>query len=177
MVVTSDQKIAEKARILRDQGKASFDVNFHTELGHNWRLSEIHALVGSSQLKRLQEFIQARRAVAKVYDDLLSNCESLKPLREAPGVYSSYYKYIVFTNSGGQKREVIKKTMREKYQIGLSGEVYSVPLHRQPVLQNPVISLPQAERLCDQHLCLPISAVMSHEEAEYVVSSLKEVAL
>src|SRR5690242_125479 len=61
MIVTDDDRIAEEARVYRDQGKAGFTSNFHTRLGANWRLSEPHAAIGLVQLKRLDEFIARRR--------------------------------------------------------------------------------------------------------------------
>src|SRR5205814_1065807 len=60
MIVTDDDRIAEEARIYRDQGKAGFLTNFHTRLGNNWRMSEVHAVIGLSQLARLDEFIAHR---------------------------------------------------------------------------------------------------------------------
>ena len=59
MIVTDDERIADEARVYRDQGKAGFTSNFHTRLGANWRLSEPHAAIGLVQLKRLDEFIAA----------------------------------------------------------------------------------------------------------------------
>jgi dTDP-4-amino-4,6-dideoxygalactose transaminase len=173
MIVTNEDEIARRARILRDQGKASFDVNFHTDLGYNWRLSEIHALIGRLQLMRLGQFIENRRKIAATYDHLLGDGDILRPLREAPGVYSNYYKYIVLLDRNVD-RNALKKILREKFGIALSGEVYSLPCHQQPIFRHLGVSLPVAERLCNEHICLPISASMSVEQAEYVVSSLKE---
>ena len=59
-------------------------------------------------------------------------------------------------------------------QVGLSGEVYETPCHQQPVFRGyPAGRLHQAERICAEHICLPISAKMTAEEAEYVVDSLE----
>jgi len=73
MITTSDEKIYQRALVFRDQGKAGFLGNIHTEMGYNWRMSEIHAAIGVSQLGRLNEFIADRRKAAHVYDRELKN--------------------------------------------------------------------------------------------------------
>jgi dTDP-4-amino-4,6-dideoxygalactose transaminase len=63
--------------------------------------------------------------------------------------------------------------MRQECGVGLSGEVYELPLHAQPVFAPWVDRpLPGAERLCASHICLPVSAVMTDEQAAHVVTSL-----
>ena len=89
MILTNDTGLRDAANIYRDQGKASFDTNLHTHLGYNWRLSELHAIVGLAQLKRLDEFVAARRRVARLYDDGLAACEWLKPFPPPVGCRSN----------------------------------------------------------------------------------------
>jgi dTDP-4-amino-4,6-dideoxygalactose transaminase len=171
MIATSDEKVNADARVYRDQGKAGFTSNFHTLLGNNWRLSEPHAIIGHSQLKRLPEFIAARRRIAAIYDAALPAI-GIEPLREPGGVVSNYYKYIAMPPAGVE-RAALKKKLRGGYDIGLSGEVYEAPCHLQPVFGPlPQGTLPVAEDLCARHICLPVSAVMSDDDARYVVDSL-----
>jgi len=171
MIATDDDRINDEARVYRDQGKAGFTSNFHTLLGNNWRMSEPHAVIGRFQLKRLPEFIAARRRVAAIYDRLLP-ATGVTPLAIPGNVISNYYKYIAMPPAGVD-RIVLKKHLRETYDIGLSGEVYEAPCHLQPVF-GPLAAgtLPVAEELCARHICLPVSAVMSDEDAEYVVESI-----
>jgi perosamine synthetase len=171
MIATSDDRINEEARIYRDQGKAGFTSNFHTRLGSNWRLSEPHAIIGASQLKRLPEFIEARRRIAAIYDRALPEI-GVTPLAVPQAARSNYYKYIAMPPTGVD-RATLKKKLRETYDVGLSGEVYEAPCHLQPVFGPlPAGTLPVAEELCARHICPPVSAVMSDEDAEYVVESL-----
>ena len=171
MIATSDARINEEARIYRDQGKAGFTSNFHTRLGNNWRMSEPHAVIGRYQLKRLPEFIAARRRVAAIYDRALPAI-GVKPLAVPDTVVSNYYKYIALPPAGVD-RAALKKKLRETYDVGLSGEVYEAPCHLQPVFGPlPQGTLPVAEELCARHICLPVSAVMTDGDAEYVVDSL-----
>lgn len=175
MIVTDDARLHDEALIYRDQGKASFTQNAHTRLGSNWRMSELHAAVALSQLARLDEFIAHRQRIARIYDAALADGRlGLRPLAVPEGARCNYYKYIVFLPDGVD-RAVLKRLLREEYEIGLSGEVYETPLHEQPVFA-PYRdrSLPGAEYLCARHICLPISAVMSDEQARYVVEALAD---
>jgi perosamine synthetase len=171
IIVTNDDRIAEEARIYRDQGKAGFLTNLHTRLGYNWRLSEPHAAIGVSQLRRLPEFIDHRVSVAERYDKALTSTD-LAPLVVPSGSRCNYYKYIAYLPDGVE-RDKFKQLMRDDYGVGLSGEVYETPLHLQPVFRPWATgSLPGAEHACARHVCLPISAALTDEQVEIVIDSL-----
>jgi perosamine synthetase len=171
MIVTNDEAIVDAARTYRDQGKGSFLANFHTRLGANWRMSEPHAAIVHSQLGRLDEFIAARQAIAKRYDAAIDGL-GLTPLRIPADAQCNYYKYIAFLPEGIE-RSALKQAMRERFDIGLSGEVYDTPLHRQPVFEAYVDRpLPGAELIGARHICLPLYPSLSESDADYVVESL-----
>lgn len=174
MIVTDDDRIHDEALIYRDQGKAGFYANVHTRLGYNWRMSELHAVVGLSQLRRLGQFVEARRAVAAVYDDVLDGSAAIAPLRPPAGTYANYYKYVALLEPPID-RAALKKLLRERYEIPLTGEVYELPCHRQPVFE-PLGTppLPDAERACASHICLPMSPRMTVDEARYAATSVRE---
>jgi dTDP-4-amino-4,6-dideoxygalactose transaminase len=171
IILTDDDTIASEARIYRDQGKASFTANVHTHLGYNWRMSEPHAAITLSQLGRLDEFIAHRQRIAKLYDDGLAELP-LTPLHIPSDAGCNYYKYVAFLPPGVDRTD-LKQLLRTEYGVGLSGEVYELPLNAQPVFAPWVDrDLPGAEQLCASHICLPVSAVMTDEQAAHVVSSL-----
>jgi perosamine synthetase len=175
MIVTDDERIYREALIYRDQGKASFTQNTHTRMGSNWRMSELHAAVALAQFDRLEEFIARRTNVARIYDAALADGRlGLRPVTVPEGSRCNYYKYAVYLPDGVD-RAALKTLLRAEYDIGLSGEVYETPLHEQPVFA-PYHdrSLPGAERTCARHICLPVSAVMTDDQARYVVESLGE---
>jgi len=178
MITTNDENIYKRALVFRDQGKAGFYGNVHTEMGYNWRMSEIHAVIGLSQFHRLEEFVQHRRKIARIYDKGLKGIAGLTLLELPSEVKSNYYKYTALLDKGID-RAAIKKELKEKYNVSLSGEVYELPCHLQPVFKNSggykEGDYPVAEDLCQRMICLPISAVMTEEEAEYVIDSLKKV--
>lgn len=176
MLVTSDPAIESEARIYRDQGKAGFLENKHVRMGYNWRLCEINALLGIAQLQRLPQFIESRRSVAHVYDAALKGLEFASPVVAPAGVQSNYYKYMVRIDSG-LDRPALKKRLREQFGVSLSGEVYELPLHRQPILEEygHGQEFPVADEFCDGHVCLPVYMGMTEDEAAHVVGSLIRV--
>ena len=178
MITTSEEGIYQRSTVFRDQGKAGFYGNVHTELGYNWRMSEIHAAIGLSQFLRLDEFIADRRKVARVYDSALAKINGLESLPVPPITETNYYKYVALLDKDVD-RSSLKKEMKERYRVSLSGEVYELPCHLQPILKNLYGykggEFPVAEDMCRRHICLPVFARMAEEEANYVADCLMEV--
>jgi len=173
MITTDDDEIAEKARILRNQGKVK--ENLIGIMGYNWRMTEFQAIIGLEQLRLLPEIIKKRRKVAEMYNELLENVRSVEVLGVPDNVRSNYYKYIVFLPRGCDP-ELLRAYMREKFDVSLAGYVYEAPLHAQPVFKEYVDdpnSYPIADDLCHRHIALPIYPQMTEEEVHYVVDSLK----
>ena len=174
MIVTDDQEIYRLALQYRDQGKEGFLTNFHVRLGYNWRLSELHAAVGLSQLGRLEEFVAERRRVADTYTRRLTGVSGIAPLVPPNGSRSNFYKYPALLDRGVD-RSVLKRALKEQFQVSLSGEVYETPCHRQPVFSDWAAGeFPVADDVCSRHICLPIYPGMTEDEIDQVVMALRE---
>ena len=179
MVTTSNDEIYRKALMLRDHGKPDHQFNKHTEFGYNWRLSEIHAVIGLEQMKKINWILSERRRIARIYDENLRNVELIKI---PANISSSYYKYIVYLKEGVD-RDYVKDRMKSEYGVELTGEVYADPCHSQPVFRKyPEMMLNKetdrflgAEYVCNRHICLPLYPGLTEEEADYVIDSLKDV--
>lgn len=175
MIVTNDARIAEEARIYRDQGKASFTVNAHVRFGYNWRMSEPHAIIGLKHLERLPAMIAERQKIAAVYDQELLQLKRLTTVSVTPEGVCNYYKYLVVLKDR-RDRKALKTVLREQYGVSLAGEVYEEPLHKQPVFAGLASgSLPVSEDYCARHLCLPIFSGMEQVDALRVVKALTDV--
>ena len=171
MIVTNDNNFAKKARILRDYGKTEPWISYYTELGANWRMSDITAAIGVVQFKRLNDFIAWREKIANIYTKSLKSDSRLKLV--LPKGKCSWYKYIVLLPKDIDRDE-IKKRMKEK-DVSLSGGVYDIPLHRQPIFSSlkERYQFPVADDVCKRHICLPIYYGMKEEEAMYVIETLQ----
>jgi perosamine synthetase len=174
MIVTDDATIADQARQYRDQGKESFLTNLHVRLGYNWRLSELHAAVGLSQLGRLEEYVTERRRVAHAYTRRLAEVPGVEPLVPPDGSQSNFYKYVALLDRD-VSRAAVKRALRERCGVNLSGEVYETPCHLQPVFKPWAEgAFPIAEDVCARHICLPIFPGMTDAEIDHVVAALRD---
>lgn len=173
MILTDDVGMRDEARVFRDQGKASFLGGGHVRLGSAWRMSELQAAVALVQLSRMPEHIARRREVAADYDAALTELEDIAPLGEAEGAMGNYYKYIAVLDRGID-RDLFKSTMRERFSVGMSGEVYATPLHKEPVFASLAEGeLPVAEDLCARHVCLPVHSDMTDSEVQQVIDGVR----
>src|SRR5262249_41744836 len=138
-----------------------------------WRMSEVHAAIGLVQLRRLDEFVATRRAVAACYDELLARAPGISPLAMPFGCEPNYYKYVAILDASIGRAQ-LQQEMRTEHGGALSGEVYPTPLTRQPVFEGyGGAALPVAEDVCTRHVCLPIHSDMTADEAEYVAQTLQ----
>lgn len=182
MITTDDETIYKRSLVLRDHGKADPDCNIHTEFGYNWRFSELHAVLGLQQMMKADAILAERRNTARMYDERLSGISGIKKLEIPVNINPSYYKYIVFLEDRID-RERVKKELKGRHGVSLTGEVYSHPCHSQPVFKKypmvmankPNDTFPQTEYVAKQHVCLPLYLGLGEEEVDYVVSSLKKV--
>jgi perosamine synthetase len=175
MIVTADEGLRDEAMIYRDQGKAGFLGGDHVRLGYAWRMSELHAAVGLIHLRRLDEFLAARQRTAAHYDEGLADLDGIEPLVVPPQCRSNYYKYVALLAPGLDRSE-IKRDLRERHAVGLSGEVYARPLHREPVFGGWAAgSFPVADDVCARHVCLPLHSDMSDDEAASVIEGFRAV--
>lgn len=180
MITTNDDIVYHKSMTLRDHGKPDHRYNNHTEFGYNWRLSEIHAIIGIEQMKKVDWILNERRRIAKFYNEQLQDVDNITLVDISNNVQSSYYKYIVYLKY--HYRHKIKEIMKKQFSVSLTGEVYAEPCHLQPVFQkypNTVVDnkrdFPGASYVCNRHICLPLYPDLSEEEVIYVSDSLKKV--
>jgi perosamine synthetase len=175
MILTASAPLAAEARIYRDQGKGSFGANHHVRHGYAWRMSEQNAVTGLVHLRRMGEFIERRREVAARYDEALAGLDGLSALGEPDGCRGNFYKYIAVLPPGTDRAR-FKQELADSHDVRLAGEVYDLPLHRQPVLAEFAgPALPVAEQMCARHVCLPVHSDMHDDEIDQVLTAVTAV--
>jgi perosamine synthetase len=171
MVLTGDERIHKAVRLLRDQGKVGG--NRHEVVGANWRLSEVQAIFGITQVARLPQFVARRRYVAERYRQGLSGVPGIAVLPEPEGARSCYYKVIAVLDR--VMPAVLAEELRTRYGVVLGGAVYELPLHQQPVFAEYADGpLPVAEDLCRRHICPPVYPSLTEEQLDHVITAIKE---
>ncbi|MFD9823635.1 DegT/DnrJ/EryC1/StrS family aminotransferase [Streptomyces violascens] len=161
------------ADTLRDHGRTE-QANRHAWLGANWRMSELHAAVGSVLVERFAASQEQRTEQAKFYDERIIGLSRLTRYRPPAGVRSNHYKYVCLLKPEVD-RNALRRRLADKYGVGLAGEVYDIPLHEQPYFrgrQSPGRYLRQAEWFCRHHICLPIYPGLTRFDQERVVEAL-----
>ena len=174
MLVTNRNDIAEIARSLQNRGRdmGSRDEQYVLP-GRNNRFTEIAAAMGLSQLRCLPDFLDQRRRIAAVYDELLLRSELFVPVLAGEGSSPSYWRYVAMPTVK-LNRELLRDLLaKDKIYIDWA---YDPPLHLQPVYRDLLGTqpgmLPRAEAILSRHVCLPIHARMRDVDAEYVVEQL-----
>ena len=175
MITTNSEELASFARIVRDQGKESFNSGVIVELGYNWRMPEMSAALGLVQLRRLQEFIGKRNAVAKVYDSGF-DAMGIERVVTPENQLNNYYKYTFFL-PGNVNRDRFKTECRQRG-VAYGGEVYWPPLHLQPAFRDFLdknARFEVADEWGSRMVNPPMFSQMTHEQAEQVVNVTRHV--
>ena len=177
MVVTDDDKAADFMRSLRNQGRAVGDTWLqHTHLGYNYRLDEMSAAMGVTQMHRLDELLAKREQVAAWYEARLSKIQGVEvPIVEPYTTRMSWFVYVVRFDSKID-RDALAERLKEK---GVPVRPYFLPIHLQPYMAERFGwregDFPVTEDLGRRGLAVPFSGTMTEEQVEYVCQSMREV--
>ena len=137
------------------------------ELGYNYRLSDIHAVLGLSQLGRAKENLEKRREIAARYDDAFAGIEDLKPLGKNKRTGHAFHLYVVLTS----QRKVFYEYLKNN---NIMAQVHYLPVNLLPYYRKlGYPPQPFSEAYYAQCISLPMSPGMNDEEIKYVISSIK----
>jgi dTDP-4-amino-4,6-dideoxygalactose transaminase len=175
VIVTNDPEIARIARSLRNQGRGEMGSWLeHERLGFNYRMDEMSAALGLSQLQRIETFLAKRQRVADLYSNSLSAVPRVRTQFIRPQVRMSWFVYVI-TLDEDMDREVVVEALEER-QIPVRG--YFSPVH----LQNYIVGredcrigeLPVTESVARRTLALPFHNQLTKKDVDTVVEALHE---
>ncbi|KAF0135223.1 MAG: glutamine--scyllo-inositol transaminase [Candidatus Saganbacteria bacterium] len=174
MVTTNNDKLDEFARSMRHHGRVGA---LHSRLGYNWRMSDINAVIGIYQLKRLEEFVKERNRLAQRYSEGLKRIKGIRPISVPSNIRHCYYKYPVLLE-GKMNARTLENILQEKYDIS-TATLYQTPIHLQPIYRDIFEykegDLPIAEEVLSKHeLCLPMFVGLTDEQVDYVLEALEK---
>ena len=176
MLVTNRDDIATMARSLRNQGREEMSAWLdHRYLGYNYRLDEMSAALGVSQMRRLDTFLAKRAHVAALYSERLGGGDCVRVPHVRPEVTMSWFVYVV-TLAADLDRDAV---MRGLEQRGVPSRGYFSPVHLQPYIQERFGcregSLPITERLARHTIALPFHNNLTEREVDRVATALEAV--
>ena len=186
MVTTNDKKIAEKLSLYRTHG-ITRDVNAmqnipdgpryyeQIKLGFNYRMTDIQAALGISQMNRLDSFIHKRHEICKRYNEYFQDLVSIKLPYQNKDSYSSLHLYVIRVDNSKSKasHKQLFNYLREN-NIGVN--IHYIPIYRQPYYSKfgfNFSDFPQSEKYYAEAISIPIYPDLSHESQELVYKLIK----
>jgi perosamine synthetase len=174
MVVTDDHDLAELCRSLRNQGRSKMGTWLeHERLGFNYRLDELSAALGVSQIARLDRFLASRARVAGWYSERLSRVDGVEPPIVRSDIGMSWFVYVVRLDAD-LDRESVAASLAAR---GIPTRAYFSPLHRQPYIAERFAAadgdLPVTERVAQSTLALPFHNGLSEPQVDEIVETLR----
>jgi UDP-4-amino-4,6-dideoxy-N-acetyl-beta-L-altrosamine transaminase len=186
MALTQSAELAHRLRLLRSHGitrdpalmTQAMDGPWYYQqvaLGFNYRMTDMQAALGTSQMKRLTDFVVRRHAIAGRYDQLLADLPLTLPLQN-PDSHSAYHLYVVrlqLDRIGVTHRQVFESLRAKDILVNL----HYIPVHTQPYYQRMGFQagdFPQAERYYREAISIPMHVNLSDEDLIFVADSLSE---
>ena len=146
------------------------------DLGFNYRLTDIQAALGTSQLKKLDDFISKRRKIAEIYNNAFSDNGFFDTPVEKEYAFSAYHLYTIrIKDELIDKRKAVFSRMREE---GLGVQVHYIPVYLQPYYKKLGFkkgSCPVAENYYDREISLPIYPALTGKQVKYIIDKVLKV--
>jgi len=187
MAMTNCDELAHKMTLLRSHGITRDPVHMthvpdgpwyyqQIDLGYNYRMTELQAALGLSQMTRLDDYVARRHSLARRYDTLLADLPITLPWQH-PDSYSGLHLYVVRL-----KLDQITKTHREVFEAlreqGIGVNLHYIPVHTQPHYQRmgfKPADFPEAQSYYSEAISLPMYQTLTEEQQDQVVAVLKAV--
>jgi UDP-4-amino-4,6-dideoxy-N-acetyl-beta-L-altrosamine transaminase len=189
MALTNCRKLAEKMTLYRSHGITRDETALHSKdvgpwyyeqicLGYNYRMTDIQASLGISQLNRLKDYVVKRHEIAKFYNENLKSLPLILPLQSADGI-SSYHLYVVKL-----KLDKIKASHREVFEFlrskGILVNIHYIPVHTQPYYRELGFrkgDFPESEIYYQHAISIPMHPSLTESDLRYVVDAFKEILI
>ena len=188
MVLTNDKDLHEKLLLYRSHG-ITRDTKLMTrladgpwyyqqiDLGFNYRMTDMQAALGYSQMQKVDEFVSRRRYLAKRYNELLKNISNIRLPYQSEDTDSSWHLYVVrvdFSKINKTKQQIFAE-MKDR---GVCLNLHYIPVHTQPYYQKQGFKdgdFPNSEKYYEEVFTLPLYYSLTDEQQDYIVKNLVEV--
>lgn len=177
MIVTRTKELAERARRLRDQAYSPKKRFIHTDIGFNYRMTNVQAAIGLAQLEKIDDLIQSRIENARQYNSLLREIDGIGLPPQEAWAKNVYWMYSVLIGDGYRmSRDELMVRLREK---GIDTRTFFISMHHQPAFQKLGLfsgeSYPVSEELSRRGMYLPSGSNLKSEQIETVCDAIKRI--
>jgi dTDP-4-amino-4,6-dideoxygalactose transaminase len=186
MITTNREDYSQRLKLLRQHGMSVNDrlrheaskiiFEDHTEIGYNYRMTDIQAAVGIKQLEKLDWIVAQRRKIAACYNEAFKNIAAIRLPLETEGYFSNYQSYSIYlAHSCPVSRNALMQGLLDK---GIASRRGIMTSHRETAYKNRQehTGLSVSEDLQDQSIILPLYIPMKEQEINYVIESFKRLA-
>lgn len=177
-LVTQSKEFADNARFLSTQARDAAPHYQHSQIGYNYRMSNICAGIGRGQMLVLDERIQQRRANHTMYESVLSSVPGIRFLKEPEGSFSNRWLTTILLDASKTPNGVTRETLRLAFEKdNIESRPLWKPMHMQPVFeQYPYYGDNKvSERLFENGLCLPSGSNLTEEEKQRILRVLDQL--
>jgi perosamine synthetase len=179
-ITTNSKDVYEKLKLIRSHGRqetsnyfSSAEFMDYVTLGYNFRISDITAALGVSQINKVDRIIQMRRNNAKYLTNRLSSIEEISVINPPKGYFHVYQMYTIRVAGGPQNRNALMKHLSDE---GIGTKVYFHPVHLMHFYRNKFGykggELPCTEELSNQVLSLPMYPTLTKAEMDYIAKAI-----
>jgi perosamine synthetase len=169
VVLTDDDHLYRRLRLLRNQGRLDSGTFVHDGLGMNFRITDLQSAIGLAQLRKLPQIVAAKRRNFERYVMNLRGVEGVRWMRVEPGADHVPFRFPLIST----KRDALVAALET---LGVQTRTFFYPLHWQPALQvyrrGP---LPITERLYEHGICLPVHADLSESDIDRITDTIRTV--
>lgn len=180
MILTNDKHLYDRLKLFRSHG-ITRDTDLMTknegawyyqqlELGYNYRITDIQCALGISQLKRLDSFVKRRRELVKRYQAAFADTEDVICPMQQEGCNSSWHLYVIQVKNRKEKFDQLRSA-------GIGVNVHYIPVYKHPYYQEhgyQNVCCPNAEKLYEHIISLPLYADLTDEQQDYVIEQVKK---
>ena len=173
-LVSSNKELVDKAKYLATQAREDRPHYEHTEIGYNYRLSNVLAAIGLGQLEQLGKRVEQKRYINNYYRSHLTHIKEISFVNEAESNYSNYWlTTIILDKNSIIDREFLRLRMLEE---SIETRPLWKPMHLQPIFKSCAAYLNGvSEELFNQGLCLPSGTNMSNKDMKRIIKIIKSV--
>ncbi len=173
IVVTDDEKLADKLRTMRNYGFTEERHFWHKVVGFSYRMTNVQAAIGLGQLERIDELVQARIDHAHLYNSLLEDVRGIVTPPCAPHAKNVYWMYgILVEKEFGISRDELRQKLADR---GIETRSFFIPIHLQPVYADLFSDeYPVSEELGTKGLYLPSASGLTGKEIEFIAGVIRD---